>query len=205
MTTVTWDPAQAKGGTVLAGLNDTAIFFNSGDCVRNTLPRGAAGGKWYFEISGTASGIASPPAFGLKLNSAAMPAGGSDYLFGLTDPSDYGYSGVGDKVFGGGSGSAYGSSWGTVGGTYTVSLLWDAVAKTLSFALNGVDQGVAWNSTYLGTLDYYIVAGKTGTNIQTMTANFGQTTFAYSLPAGAKSWDGSQGGSSNGAAILSTF
>lgn len=191
MPVTTWNPARLVGTAALSGGNLTLALPAHGDCAVTTVARGASGGKWQAELTFTSSGPSMNPVFGLKALAAPMPTGGGDYLFGPGDTTDFGFAGTGNKVAGGGVINPYGSTpWGIATGVaYVLGLLWDSTARDLRFVIDGVDQGIAWTAADFGALsDWYIVAGKTGVDLQTVVLNGGASSFAH--PAvGYNSWN----------------
>lgn len=92
---------------------------------------------------------------------------------------EWSYRNDGQKMTGG-TASAYGASY-TAGDT--ISLLLDLSAGTLVFYKNGTTQGTAFSSLS-GTFWIKVGGDDTGSPQQEMTANFGASSFAYSVPGG---------------------
>ncbi len=194
----TWDNTKLVGTATLP-LADTLLVSNNGDCGGALHPRGASGGKFYAELTCTNSGI-NAPALGIKQSGSAMPPGGpTGYIFSSLDVSSIGYQGgwgAGSKVAAGGIVGGYGVEWDAPGTPYVVSILLDATTGELRFWVNGADQGVAWSNALNAALfplgvDWFIVAGQHGGGggvTETFAANFGETAFVYTPPAGYVGW-----------------
>lgn len=104
-----------------------------------------------------------------------IPAGATNW--GNTDTYGYGYYDDGRKL-GNGSNTGYGASFTTAGDVVGIWIN----NGSLTFFKNGVSQGVAY-SGITGT--YMFAISEYGPN-NIVKINFGQTAFAYTPPAGAK-------------------
>ena len=79
----------------------------------------------------------------------------------------------------------YGSS---VSENDVVGVAYDSDARELRFYLNGVDQGVAFDSSSIGEAEYFpAFSAGSSTTAFTYTVNFGQTPFKFSPPDGYQS------------------
>lgn len=134
---------------------------------------GKSSGKWYWEMTVTLGSTASDAQFiGVSNTSESV-----DTFTGAT-VNGWSYS-PGYKRHNGAT--LFGATF-TTGDVIGVAL--DLDAGTLEFYKNGVSQGVAFSSGVSGTL---YPAVSMGYNTFAVTANFGATAFAYSVPSGYNS------------------
>lgn len=161
--TGTWNPADKDSGVTLSGGNLTASIVHSsssGSAVRGTA--GKSSGKWYFEVTITAtSGLTS-----IGVANSSMPLTNSVG----EELNSWGYYSSGRVAHGAAiaSGGAYSS-----GDVIGVALNMDAGSVT--FYKNGVSQGGFSGLT--GTIYAAISASNLGST--TATANFAGTPFIY--------------------------
>jgi hypothetical protein len=174
-------PASATVGNycVLNPLNkDTSITVTNGNLAASsggtnigvTGSFAISGGKWYWEITQTAGGVATSNIVGIT--DATLPA----KTAGLSTNS-YGY-GTGTTAYkwNNSVNTAYGSNW-TNGDV--ISVAFDADAGTITFYKNNVSQGTAFTGIS-GT--FYPAFGFQNTSAYAV--NFGQRPFAYTPPTG---------------------
>ena len=166
-----------SGGDLIATSDGTAAYLN----VAGSAYKSA--GKLYCEIAFSADGGAvSPQVIGLGTSAESVLDGQ------VLGESNNGYGWECDT----GSprlkhtGSAYHNvAYGGAGaGTQTVSVLWDADVGTVYFWTAGVDQGLAFTGV-LG--EFRIVISGYG-SAATVTANFGESAWAHTPPAGYTGW-----------------
>lgn len=169
--TSTWDPANKNAAIVLSNGNLTAVGSGNNGSVKGTV--GVSSGKYYWEITGNGTTYSAYAMVGVGNATAAL----TDYPGGNANSWGY-YFQTGNKYFNLVS-TAYGS---TSGSTATVGVKLDMDAGTIGFIVGGVDQGIAF-SGLTGTL-YPMFGGGTAAGTSSVTANFGATTFVYSVPAG---------------------
>jgi hypothetical protein len=131
---------------------------------------GVSSGKWYYEVSYTATG--STTAIGIGLLGYADQ---TTYI-GATLYS-YSYDKGGNKI-NNNSGSAYGASY-TNGDI--IGVAFDADAGTLTFYKNNTSQGVAFSGLQAGTYFFGASSYEASGSV-----NFGQRPFAYTAPSGFK-------------------
>lgn len=172
--TTTFDPAAKSTHIALSNSNLTATSDgqNISGLVKSTLFKSE--GQLYCEFTIATAG-ASPE---VGLANAAADVDGTNVYLGK-DLNSYGYASNGQKAHSSGL-TAYAAVW-TTGDI--ISMLVDFDAGTLSFWVNGSDQGVAYSG----------VAGSFGPAAQTygtavITANYGGSAFTYTPPAGYVGW-----------------
>jgi hypothetical protein len=133
-------------------------------------------GKFYFEMTiGTLTGGVGTPIIGVVVDSVALGVN----LTGLSSAwLYYGYNG---QKFNG-SGSAYGSTWGS---NAVIGVALDMNAGTITFYLNNTSQGTAF-SNLAGNVVMPVIQHDGGTNAYSLNPNFGQRPFTYTPPSGFK-------------------
>ena len=138
---------------------------------------GMPNGKWYWEMTVSASTNNVSPTIGIS-NQASSTAAPNYPGF---DANGWGYSGDGNK-YNSATGAAYGATY-TVGDV--VGVAFDADAGSLTFYKNGATQGVAYSGLAANT--YYPAIGDgSSANTWSGSINFGQRPFAYTPPTGFK-------------------
>lgn len=188
VTYATWNPADKGTQTTLSNGDLTATFgISSQDAVRSTISKSA--GKWYWEYNVDVFTVApgagdSTLGLGIATVLANMNVELGQTVFGWAYRSkpDHVPDTV-DKFHGAGS-SVYGSAFG-VGNTVGVAL--DMDAGLITFYLDGVSQGVAWADLLDAASAIFAAIGcvdNDGVTVATITANFGASAFAYSVPSG---------------------
>lgn len=158
-TPTTWNPADKAATVTLSNGNKTAVA--SGGSVRSVY--GVIGGKWYWEYN-----ISS----------------GSDQMVGVATPAAALGNWPGQDAQAWAYEKSSGGIWNngstiqTVAASGTnIGILLDATAKTLRFRRNGVLVGS--DITLTGSV-WHAIFGYGSTCV----ANFGASSFAYSVPAG---------------------
>lgn len=169
VTYATWNPADIDDDYSLT--NGDLTITHTGvpsawSAGRATI--GKSAGKWYWEYT-----IDVWTSTGFLVGIANASCTLLNYLGSTTD--GYGYQDIALKY--NGSGAAYGATY-TTGDVIGVAL--DMDAGTIEMYKNGVSQGVMY-SGLTGTL--YPAVSVHFTN-DALTANFGASAFAYTVPAG---------------------
>jgi hypothetical protein len=170
-TYATWNPAATAAEITLSNGNLTAELA-SRNVASTRATMGVTGGKWYWEIT---CGVADELAIGVAPSSLST----GDYPGFTADSWSY-YSTTGASI-NSNNFVAYGAAYVD---TNVVGVALNMDAGTITFYKNGISQTQAF-SGLTGTL--YPAVGmingfaSPGANI---TANFGATAFAYSVPAG---------------------
>lgn len=155
-----WNPSDKSAGVTLSNENRTGSYTNHTNNVRATI--GKQTGKWYYEFTIDAIGAACAVNTGVWALSTAIDT----YIDGT--------SGV-YRFWAGGP---------LLAANDVVRTKMDMDAGQMSVAINGgVFQTVNFT---VGGVDWYPVIGDDNASSQTVTytANFGATTFAYSVPSG---------------------
>lgn len=173
--TTTWNPSDAGATSIFSNGNLTVSVNPSSSraAIRGTV--GHSSGKWYWEVKIDSNSGGMNTVVGVA--NSSMPL--TDYVG--QDGNGWGYWSSGNKFHsdGGSGGTAYGATF-TVGDVIGVAL--DMDSGTITFYKNGVSQSQAF-SGLTGTLYPAISQGGTTTTTQ-FTADFGATTFVYSVPSG---------------------
>lgn len=132
---------------------------------------GMTTGKWYCEVEAISG--ASNPVFGIAKKDSGL------YEYPGYDGTSYGYKPSSGIFYNAGMGMSYGS---LTPAFNAYGIVFDASNGTISFTIDGVDQGVAASSIPAGT--YFFAIGDTGAFNTTF--NFGQRPFFYNAPSGHK-------------------
>lgn len=178
----TWNSADKSAQITLSGgdliaTNASASGTFSG--VRSTDSHTT--GKWYFELtlgSGNTNAMVGFGTSGVVLT-ASFPGGNAD---------GQGYYQADGNKWTGGSGTAYGATY-AAGDVIGVAI--DLDGDTCNFYKNGADQGSISISGIAGAVFACVSIYAAPASI---TANFGASAWAGSLPSGYTAWDGSGGG-----------
>jgi hypothetical protein len=163
-----------KIGTNATLSNGNLDFTSSATTGYNTVlgTIGVSSGKWYWEITATAS---ASNGFGIANDKVNI----NDYLGGDANGWMY-YQNTGTK-YNNNTGTPYGSSYTT---NDVIGFAFDADAGSITAYKNGVSQGVMYSSLAAGT--YFPAVSDSGVATCSSTANFGQRPFAYTAPSGFK-------------------
>jgi hypothetical protein len=139
---------------------------------------GMSSGKWYWEVTITASSV-SPTNAALGITNNASSSAVANYP-GFSS-NGWGYLGDGTK-YNSATGIAYGSSFTT---NDVIGFTFDADVGSITAYKNGVSLGVMYSSL---AADTYFPAIGDGAGTATFSAsfNFGQRPFAYTAPSGFK-------------------
>lgn len=173
----TWNPNVLKINTARTTLSNgnltmAHVASSGGDsAVISTIAM--ASDKYFWEITiGTAT----------SLTSVAVGTDGHQ-LFDMPGRNsiEYAYLQNGNKMNGGVQ-TAYGATY-TAGDVIGVAL--DLVAQTVVFYKNGSSQGTAFSG--LTSVYWAMIGSSDATPVTTLTANFGASSFSFSVPAGFRS------------------
>jgi len=167
---ITWNPLD-KGPNVTLSNGDLTMASSTGAVNGNVRAnQGVSSGKWYWEIKfisgaysmiGIGDGLASLTSMSYTSNSVRLY-----YVNGFKYPG----------------GVAYGAAY-AINDVIGVAL--DMDVGTLTFYKNGVSQGTAFtNINTMGLPIYPYQSSGSSTDSYSVTANFGATTFAYTIPDG---------------------
>jgi hypothetical protein len=165
-----------KGTTVALSNGNLTDVSSVGSGVRGTL--GKSSGKWYYEMTIQALAGGQAPLAGV--------AGGSNTLqMGWYGTTDYLYwpSSSGELISGYGNRVIYGAN-AAAGDVVGVAV--DLDNRQMTFYQNGVSLGVGYSSATLpaGTYSPFVSDPYNGSSSTTLTVNFGQSPFKYSVPTG---------------------
>jgi hypothetical protein len=157
-------------GSIVSLSNGNLDYSNTttGSSVRCVSTIHVSSGKWYIEHTVNSTNTAVV----VGIASTSEPAS-SNYI-GSTAKS-YGYAADGSK-YTNGTGTSYGSTYGTAGDI--IGVAFNADAGTLTFYKNGDSQGAAF--TGIPVDSYYFGQGN-GPQTYSGSFNFGQRAFAYPL------------------------
>lgn len=170
MTYATWNPTDKAASVTLSGGN-LVMATASGDPISGCrATTGKSSGKWFWEVTITALSNVDGYAFvGVETSSADINS------YPGVDSDGWGWYAQGQQRVHAAGFFLYGAP-AVVGDVLGFAL--DMGAGELTCYLNGVSQGLAF-SGIAGTI--YPAAGTTDS---TLTANFGASAFAYSVPSG---------------------
>lgn len=173
ITYATWNPSDKGGAISLSGGNLIATKGSQGSSpsVRSTISK--TSGKWFWEIT-----ITSLTAASFSVGSGTSAA--SITVIPGSDVNSWGYLSSG-SAGNAGNFNAYGATF-TTGDVIGVAL--DMDGGTLTFYKNGVSQGQAFSGVASGE---FAMIGWTALGTGVMTANFGASAFAFSVPTGYNS------------------
>jgi hypothetical protein len=175
VTYATLNPADMAPSNITLSNGNLTDVSSLGSGVRGTI--GKSSGKWYYEVTVSALAAGYPPVIGI--------AGASNTLVeGWVGTSEFTYWGSGGVlIWLNNQRTAYGV--GTAAGD-VIGVAVDLDNRQVTFYHNGTSMGVAYTSTTLPAGTYYpFVTDPYGsTAATTMTVNFGQNPFKYSVPAG---------------------
>ena len=175
---VTWNPSDKSANISLSNGNLTATATNTAwKSVRATEYKSS--GKWYWEIT---IDVAAD-------NNHILGVGTSNANIGSYAGSDvysYGYRGTTGQKYHNGSAVAYGNTF-TIGDIISVAL--DLDNGKIWWAKNGTwqasgDPGAGTNPAYTSVSGSFYPMYSPFTNTNAATADFGDSGFVYSIPAG---------------------
>jgi hypothetical protein len=165
----TWDPANKNVNVTLSNGNLTASNMRIDRAVKSTISKSA--GKWYWEYQGAQQG-----GWYLQDNGIGRAGASVNGYTGQTIDS-WGYDVSGVKSHNGVD-SAYGAAY----SNHVIGVKLDCDNHTIEFLKNNVSQGVAF-ADVTGAV-FAMSSGGSTTLSGPLTANFGASPFAYSVPAG---------------------
>jgi hypothetical protein len=175
----TWNGASIGADATLSNGNLDISYGSSGTINATMGTFGMSSGKWYWEVTITASstsparsiiGITNNPSSSAVANYPGFAANG------------WGYDASSGNKFNNGSSSSYGATYTT---NDVIGFAFDADAGSITAYKNGSSQGTMFSSLTAGT--YFPAIGDgSGGNTFTASANFGQRAFAYTAPSGFK-------------------
>lgn len=174
---VTWNPAD-KGANLSLSNSDLTVSSTANTTAAIRATSGKSSGHWYFEAT-----IADTGSINIGIATASAPL--NDMLGNNPPKNAWAYGVVSGAKYSNGSSSAYGAGSNFVG--FVVGVELDLDAGTITFYRNGVSLGVAF-SDISGTV-YPAISIFDFNNRAAVTANFGATAFAYSVPSGASAYD----------------
>ena len=175
-TYTTWNPADKAAGLTLSNGNLTASSpSQTYKQVRAT--QGFSSGKWYWEVTLNANDIYG--AYGISTTAESV-----DYLLGQT-LYGYGYT-CDSNLFHNNGWTVWGS---TCGNGDVVGVAVDMDAGKIWFSKNGTwlgsgDPATGTNPAFTGISGTFYPAGAISAAGAQSTANFGASSFAYSVPSG---------------------
>jgi hypothetical protein len=166
-----------------ATLSDANLTIAYGTSVTRNATMGTFGmssGKWYWEVTITASS-ASPTGAVMGITNESSASAVTGYP-GFA-ANGWGYSGSDASKYNNGSGTAYGA---TFAANDVIGFAFDADSGSITAYKNGVSQGVMFSSLAANTY-YPSIGDGSGTSTFSAAANFGQRPFSYTPPTGFKS------------------
>jgi hypothetical protein len=162
----TWNPLDTSGTTLSNG-NLDAVSTGAGGISKGTFA--VSSGKWYWEVTKNANNTS----IGIALATVAPT---TSYV---GNGQTWSYYSVNGQIYTNGSGTSYGASYAN-GDVIGIAL--DLDNDTLTFYKNGVSQGTA----VTGLTGTYVPAVGNDQNGPSVSANFGQRSWAYQAPSGFK-------------------
>lgn len=161
------NPNDKSSNCVLSNNNLTVKISGSGG-IRAT--KGINHGKWYWEIS--TDSINNAAGVGITNINAALNIPG-------IDNNGYGYYSFSGAKYHAGQSINYGGAW---QGAHTIGVALDLDNKTLGFYRDGSYQGIAYNISE--GIYYPAIGNGSSSTSPTITINFGDSNFKYSIPEG---------------------
>lgn len=163
-----------SSGATLSNGNLRAVITSANSCIGTMA---VTSGKVYCEC--TINSVGAGMWFAAVLSTVNLAPSNSG-AWGTSSSLSYRQDGT--KA--GPTTGAYGAAW-TTGDVLSMAL--DLDSGTCTFYKNGVSQGIAFNSGVSGRSWYPVMF--TDTASATVTWNFGQTPFTYTLPTGYTGWN----------------
>ena len=172
--------ALAKGSDATLANGNLDFSYGSSATISPTISTfGMSSGKWYWEVTITASSSTPSNAIlGITNVSSSSSAG----VFVGNNANGWGYYGFDGTKYTNNSSSAYGASYTT---NDVIGFAFDADAGSITCYKNNTSQGVMYSSLAAGTY-YPAVSDGSGAQTFSAVANFGQRPFAYTAPSGYK-------------------
>jgi hypothetical protein len=175
----TWNGVSIGTAATLTNGNLDVAYSASASRLGTGATIGGSSGKWYWEVTLTASSLAnSVLLIGIAKSSSANEIG----TYVGIKATDYGYYGNDGTKYNNNSATAYGASFAP---NDVLGFALDMDAGTCVVYKNNVSQGTL-ASSLTGTY-FPAISDASPTNTSSATANFGQRPFAYTPPAGFKS------------------
>lgn len=169
-TYATWDSAKKGSGVTLSGWNLVATVSVLAWWALSNI--GKTTGKWYWEITVTDNTNRSFVGIGDASANLEAALGNDTHWRSYIDTGNTRYNN---------SDSAYGNTWAA---PVNIGVAWDAGANTIAWYKNWVLQSGGSIASSLTGTQY---AGWSCNLIGSCTANFGATSFTYSVPSGYNS------------------
>lgn len=186
MSSVFLDSSKSVGSVVLSNNNLTVSLSGLNSNTRANV--GKISGKWYWEITVITSGN----------NAICIGIHNTNSFSAYSSPNARYYYAINGNVFP--ENTLYGNTYIT-GDVIGVAL--DLDIGTFEFYKNGASQGISHtNIKSMGEVFPFLMFASSSSNAQ-LTANFGASTFRYSIPFEYHSYDGSQYGSLSKILLLS--
>lgn len=184
-TFATWNASDKDGDITLSNgnLKATAAAIGSWQAARSTI--GVSSGKWYWEYTINAVDANRDQEQGIALSSADLAA--ADFGGGQGSAGNcYVYYGFNGTKLNGNSSAAYGNTYTT---NDVVDVALDLDNGKIFFGKNGTwqnsgDPVAGTNAAYTGVSGTYFAACSFNQGTQALTANFGATAFANTVPTG---------------------
>jgi hypothetical protein len=174
----TWNPNDKASTITLSGGNLTATMPNNASTTRCTVRStiGKSSGKWFYEIKLVSySSSPNPACFGCSNATQDIGPSTGGYIGGSTN--SVGHQGAGAIKYN--TSTLYTDAAMTTGTVIGIALDFDN--STTKWYTNGT-LVFTWTSVISGTL--FGAASNLSPYTHVVTANFGKTPFAYSVPAG---------------------
>ena len=176
----TWNPNDKSTNISLSNGNLTYTATNTAwKSVRATDFKSS--GKWYWEVTIDVE-ASNQHILGIGTSSANIGS------YAGSDAYGYGYNGANGNKNHNASGETYGNSFGL---NDIIGVALDLYNGKIWWSKNGIWQGdpagvpaSGTNEAYSGLSGSFYPMGSPNTNINAATANFGATSFSYSIPAG---------------------
>jgi hypothetical protein len=170
--------AASIGADATLSAGNLQIAYGSGGTIRSTMGTfGMSSGKWYWEITTTASSLTATSAMYGITNGASS----SDFPeYPGFNANGWAYHGNNGSKYNNATATSYGATYGV---NDVIGVAFDADAGSLTFYKNNVSQGVAFSGLPANTYFPAVGDGSAG-NTFTAAFNFGQRPFAYTPPTG---------------------
>lgn len=169
----TWNPADKGAGVDLSGGNLVAASGYYTSSVRSV--DGVSAGKWYWEVTANANAAYVMAGIG---TASALVEHGSLGVYPGADANGWSYYGFDGSKYHDGAPAAFGPPL-VVGDVLGFAL--DMAAGSLTIYLNGASLGVAFTGI---SGPVFAMMGSGASASCTVTANFGDSAFAYTPPVG---------------------
>jgi hypothetical protein len=165
----TLNPLRSYSANTISNANLNVLFTDATSSRTTFSTFGVTSGKWYFEMTVTATGGGYYPGLGVNTDLSFAPSGQSG-----DTASGYMYLSTGQKLSAGLA--TYGSSYTT---NDVIGVALDMDAGTITFYKNNTSQGQAFSGITGTAVPCFI-----GNANSSCAVNFGQQPFAYTPPSG---------------------